>query len=336
MPAGHVYAERQFQLSVPDSTPERRAKGNTILEEGDAQTTLRGGNTTATFDNETGLLVSLKSAGKELLLAPLTPNFWRAPTDNDFGNYMPDWGGVWEQAGRNRTLESRNVIETESNRVMIKVRYAFASDNGDTLAHWTATYTVSADGSIHVQNDFVRNPDLPVMPRVGMNVELVHSLDNVEWFGRGPHENYSDRKESANVGRYTNKVADHYVPYMRPQENGYKTDVRWVSLSDASTSLLVTADELLSFGVSHNRLTDFVPPVKIAITSEDGECARKNDERVNVHVNDVVPRELISFDIDLGQMGVGGDDSWGKRTLQEYSLNEASYSYGFTLAPNEK
>ena len=169
-----------------------------------------------------------------------------------------------------------------------------------------------------------------------MNVELVRSLDDVEWFGRGPHENYSDRKESANVGHYSNKVVDHYVPYMRPQENGYKTDVRWVSLSDAETTLLVTADELLSFGVSHNRLGDFVPPVKIAITSEDGEGARENNERVNMHVNDVVPRDLVSLDIDLGQMGVGGDDSWGKRTLQEYSLNEANYSYGFTLVPHEK
>jgi beta-galactosidase len=182
----------------------------------------------------------------------------------------------------------------------------------------------------------MRNPDLPVMPRVGMNVELVRSLDAVEWFGRGPHENYSDRKESANIGRYSNKVADHYVPYMRPQENGYKTDVRWVSLSDEETTLLVTADELLSFSVSHNRLADFVPPVKIAITSEDGEGARNNRERVNMHVNDVVPRDLVSLDIDLGQMGVGGDDSWGKRTLQEYSLNEVSYSYGFTLVPHEK
>ena len=89
-------------------------------------------------------------------------------------------------------------------------------------------------------------------------------------------------------------------------------------------------------GLRQAGLGDFVPPVKIAITSEDGEGARENNERVNMHVNDVVPRDLVSLDIDLGQMGVGGDDSWGKRTLQEYSLNEANYSYGFTLVPHEK
>ena len=166
-----------------------------------------------------------------------------------------------------------------------------------------------------------------------MNVELIRSLDKVEWFGRGPHENYSDRKESADVGHYRNTVSDHYVPYMRPQENGYKTDVRWLSLSNNEIGLLVLADDLISFGVSHNRLIDFVPPVKIAITSEDGEGARENDARVNVHVSDVKPRDLTSLDIDFGQMGVGGDDSWGKRTMQQYSLNETTYNYGFTLIP---
>jgi beta-galactosidase len=85
--------------------------------------------------------------------------------------------------------------------------------------------------------------------------------------------------------------------------------------------------------VDQLRLQDFVPPVKIAITSEDGPGARENRERVNVHVNDIVPRELISLDIDLGQMGVGGDDSWGERTLMNYSFTESNYRYGFTLRP---
>ena len=119
---------------------------------------------------------------------------------------------------------------------------------------------------------------------------------------------------------------------MRPQENGYKTDVRWLSLDDGTnTGLLIVADELIGFSVHHNRLADFVPPVKIAITSEDGPGARDNAERVNVNVNDVVPHDIVALNIDYGQMGVGGDDSWGRRTLQKYSLNETSYTYGFTL-----
>ena len=96
---------------------------------------------------------------------------------------------------------------------------------------------------------------------------------------------------------------------MRTRENGHKTDVRWLSLADdTKTGIVFEADELISFGVHHNRFEDFVPPVKIAITSEDGPAARDNEQRVNVHVNDVKPRDLIALGIDLGQMGVGGDD----------------------------
>jgi beta-galactosidase len=334
MPAGHIYAEQQFELSKPENGTSRKPRGETLVDESQTHAVLTGGPVAAGFDRTTGLLSSLQVSGKELLLAPLTPNFWRAPTDNDFGNYMPDWAAVWEQAGRNRKLEKFAISQTDSCCAAVEATYSFATDDGNKVASWTATYTLASDGSVHVSNRFERSPDLPVIPRVGMNVEVIRSLDQVEWFGRGPHENYSDRKESANVGRYRNTVANHYVPYMRPQENGYKTDVRWVALSDQSTRLLVTADDLFCFGVSHNRMIDLIPPVKIAITSEDGEGARENEERVNMHVNDVVPRDLISLDIDFGQMGVGGDDSWGKRTLQEYSLNKTSYEYGFTLFPH--
>ena len=150
--------------------------------------------------------------------------------------------------------------------------------------------------------------------------------------GRGPFENYRDRKSAANVGLYSNTVADHYVPYVRPQENGYKTDTRWFSLSDDNNQgLLVEAEKTLGFSVHHNLQKDFIPPVKIAITSEDGPGARDNKKRVNVHVNDIKPRDLISVNIDFGQMGVGGDDSWGKHTLRRYSLTENQYQYAFWL-----
>ena len=145
---------------------------------------------------------------------------------------------------------------------------------------------------------------------------------------------------------------------MRPQENGYKTGVRWLSLSDArDAAILIIAGGappdrgespaacagigarlggcggLLGFSVHHNRLEDFVPPVKIAITSEDGPQAAGNPERVNMHVNDIEPRRLISLNIDYGQMGLGGNDSWGARPLRKYSLTKPGYRYRFTLRP---
>jgi beta-galactosidase len=334
LPAGHVYAATQFELNPSTQAEARPADTDGVLTVQDKGPELRvsGDGFSMAVSRESGLLSSLMLGGQELMLTPLTPNFWRAPTDNDFGNYMQDWAAVWRQASVNRHLESLDLAGHNGGRVVITASYGFNNDDGQQVARWESIFTIDASGEIHIANGFAKADGTPLVPRIGLNVELINSLENVSWFGRGPFENYRDRKLAADVGLYQNRVADHYVPYMRPQENGYKTDVRWLRLHDGvSAGIEVRADELLSFSVHHNRLQDFVPPVKIAITSEDGPGARDNEERVNIHVNDIVPRDLVSLNIDLGQMGVGGDDSWGKHTLQKYSLNEQSYSYGFTI-----
>jgi len=333
LPDDHVYASTQFDLTTkPGSYKAARGSEPVVTSAGNGFE-VRGHDYVARVDGETGFLSSLVYRGQELLLAPMKPNLWRAPIDNDFGNYMQDWAAVWEQASRNIELASLDV-DDQGDQVLVTAQYSLRDDEGEEVATWQTEFAFDPYGYIHVSNEFLRDDDSPVVPRVGMNIELQRSLDNVQWFGRGPFENYWDRKLAANVGRYANKVADHYVPYMRPQENGYKTDTRWLSLDDgADAGLLVLAHDLISFSVHHNRMSDFVPPVKVAITSEDGPGARDNEERVNVHVNDVVPRDIVSLNIDLGQMGVGGDDSWGKRTLSKYSFTDTSYSYGFILRP---
>ncbi len=335
LPAAHEYAAAQIRLPLePEDFSVAGQTGSLTVAEDDDRVRVRAGDVTAVLSKQSGLLSSLVLSGQELLLRPLVPNLWRAPVDNDFGNYMHEWAAVWEQATRNRSLTRFEVVESEPDRLVAAVRYDFADDAAQKVAEWRANYTFYGDGRIHIDNEFLRNDGLPVVPRIGMNVELKRRLDNVEWYGRGPFENYSDRKLAAMIGRYSNRVAEHYVPYLRPQENGYKTDTRWISLGDGSeTALLTVADDLIGFSVHHNRLEDFVPPVKIAITSEDGPAARDNDARVNMHVNDVRPRDLVSLNVDAGQMGVGGDDSWGKRTLMQYSLTEQRYRYGFTLLP---
>ena len=337
LPAGHSYAKAQFAVVTPARAEvEDRGHSEATVEvtRNDSLTTLAIGDIRYGIDRKSGLLSSIKVAGKQLMLKPLAPNFWRAPTDNDFGNYMGDWAGVWKQAGGNRRLLALDVVDSPDKQITVVVSYAFDDDQGNELGRWDTTFAAATDGSLQVSNHFVRRDGLPEIPRVGMNMELIRALNSVEWFGRGPHENYSDRKQSAHIGLYSNSVADHYVPYMRPQENGYKTDVRWFSLTTPEgEGLEFIANNLLGFSVLHNRMEDFIPPVKIAITSEDGEGARANLERVNVHVSDINPRDLVSVNIDYGQMGVGGDDSWGKRTLQRYMLSELNYEYGFTIRP---
>jgi beta-galactosidase len=337
LPAGHEYASEQFELAnlAEAAKQAQPPRGKIRLKQNGNLLSISGKGFSYGFDTETALLSSINYGENELMLKPMQPNFWRAPIDNDFGNYMPDWAAVWRDAGSNRRLLDLSSEKQDRGSVVVTADYAFDDADGNEIARWSAIYTINAAGELHVSNRFDRQADLPVLPRLGMNLELIRPLDEVQWYGRGPFENYSDRKLAAHVGIYQNKVEDHYVAYMRPQENGYKTDVRWLSLTDNKQSgISFEADDLISFGVHHNRLEDFVPPVKIAITSEDGPGARDDEKRVNIHVNDIKPRELISVDIDLGQMGVGGDDSWGKRTLQKYSLNQQSYNYGFTIKPH--
>jgi beta-galactosidase len=336
LPAEHIYAEAQFEIpnDAVAVAAHRSAKGSLRLEESERAITITGAHFSVGIDRDTGLLSSLVFEGDELILRPLTPNFWRAPTDNDFGNYMQDWAQAWEQAGRNRKLDAIRVVEKRAESVEIEAAYAFYDDQGGAVAEWNSRFTIWATGDVDIENRFEKGIDLPVVPRIGMNLELPKHLNQTEWFGRGPFENYSDRKLAAKVGRYQSPVSDHYVPYVRPQENGYKTDVRWLSLTGSTgTGLLVAADELIGFSVHNNRQGDFIPPAKIAITSEDGPDARENERRVNVHVDDIVPGNFVSLNIDYGQMGVGGDDSWGKKTLMKYSLGEKTYHYGFRLRP---
>ena len=337
LPAGHTYAEHQFEiindLKAEQFSPILNDVAPALaVEHGEENLTVSNDLITVEFDKSTGLMTGLIRGEQQLLLSALEPNLWRAPTDNDYGNYMPDWGRVWLESAQNRDLQALTVESESESQVVVRASYVFKDASGAEIANWNSEYTVYGSGDVRLNNNFTRAEGTPVLPRVGMNMQLVNELDNVKWYGRGPFENYRDRKSAANVGLYQNKVADHYVPYVRPQENGYKTETRWFSLSNENNSgLLVQAEQTIGFSVHHNIQQDFIPPVKIAITSEDGPGARENKERVNVHVNDIKPRDLISVNIDFGQMGVGGDDSWGKHTLRRYSLTENQYQYAFWL-----
>jgi beta-galactosidase len=335
LPANHSYAQSQFEIFNAESQPviTQRAGGRPAVHVSSDILEVTVGTFSVRFDQGTGLLSQVEIAGKRQLISPLTPNLWRAPTDNDFGNYMIDWAKVWKESDQNRQLSSLEVISQDVESVTVRAVYGFNNAVGQQVASWQADFQIFAGGDIKVENHFEKVPGQPELPRLGMNLQIPKAMDQVEWLGRGPFENYRDRKLAAQVGRYKNTVGDHYVPYIRPQENGYKTDVRWLSLQDTQqgAGLLVQAESTLGFSVHHNIQSDFIPPVKIAITSEDGAGARENTERVNVHVNDIKPRNLVSVNIDYGQMGIGGDDSWGKKTLRTYSLADTSYEYTFWL-----
>lgn len=336
LPKNHTYA--RAQLKIPGSArkmlAQPRGAGRVSLLDTDGKLVISTSHGHVEINQTTGLLSSLVFDDRQYLQAPLRPDLWRAPTDNDFGNYMGDWAGVWQQASGAEALRSLEVLEETAKVVRLRAVFSYRSEVSENVASWTTDYTFWPGGDVDISNTFERADGLPELPRVGMNVELIPAIDQVTWYGRGPMENYSDRKNAADVGLYQNRVGDHYVAYMRPQENGYKTDTRWLSLTDGSgTGLRITAHDLISFAVHHNRRADFTPPFKVSITDEDGPDAADNQTRRNTHVSDIKPQPLISLNVDFGQMGVGGDDSWGKRTLQPYMLNQLKYQYGFRISP---
>jgi beta-galactosidase len=181
------------------------------------------------------------------------------------------------------------------------------------------TYTVSGNGKIKVNCAFVTNKEkLPDMPRFGMRWELPVNFDNLEYFGRGPHENYIDRNRSAFVGLYKSKVEDQYFKYVRPQENGYKTDVRWFELrNENGTGVLITGAPYVGFSALHNPIEDF-------------DMENMDDYR---HTNDIVKKDGVFITTDLIQMGVAGDNSWGARPYPEYSVPAKNYAFSFTIEP---
>jgi beta-galactosidase len=154
-----------------------------------------------------------------------------------------------------------------------------------------------------------------------MLFSLKNDLDNFSYYGRGPWENYQDRNTSSLKGIYQSKVADQYVPYTRPQENGYKTDVRWLTLTNNSGNG-IEIEGLQPLGVSalHNYPEDFDPGLT----------------KKYRHTNDITPRNEVVICVDLAQRGVGGDNSWGAMPHEQYQLNNKEYNYGFVIKPKKK
>jgi beta-galactosidase len=175
------------------------------------------------------------------------------------------------------------------------------------------SYDVSPDGVISVTGKFAVDGALPPLPRVGFQVQLPGTLDAVEWYGRGPHESYSDRKEGARLGKYTAKIADLHFPYVMAQENGNHTDTRWVSIVDATgEGLRITSAERFDFTAHDYTDAALLASKQSQVIERDGR---------------------VTLSVDLAQMGLGGDDSWSPRVHPEFRLAEPEYKFAFEIRP---
>jgi len=327
--AGHEVAYEQFKLPISAPAISVNPKGKLTMEKGTSNTTIKGADFAVTFDLVKGGMNSLVLAGKEMLnegKGP-EPDFWRAPTDNDFGNGHDKRCRVWRKAGDGRKLTGSKVTKISENQVNVQLTFDIPGLDGKTVAKYESVYKVYGDREIEVINNFKAIAEkLPEIPRMGMNLQLAREYENMQWLGRGPQENYSDRNTGALVGLYDGKVKDQYWAYIRPQENGNKTDVRWVAFTNNDgNGLLSIGSPLLSVSAHHNLMEDFESPVRTVGRIYDGK------EVVNRHISDVKERNLVSVNLDYKQMGVGGDNSWGARTHPQYLLTDKEYSYSFRL-----
>jgi len=318
---GHVISWDQLNVPFVVSPAPRRDVGSlpaVKLGEIPDELVVSNESFSIAISTKSGSIDSYNVGGHELLSAPLEPNFWRPPTDNDRGNSMPERQGVWQLAAIHRVTTSVKGEQPAPNVVKITATSNLPAGG----AKQDYVYTIYGDGSVEVDSIF--NPGdspLPDLPRVGMQMRVIGSLRNVEWYGRGPQENYWDRNLGAAVGIYSSTVDKLSFPYVEPQETGNRTDIRWVSFTDDhGFGLKATGMPLLSFSAWPFRMSELEHekiPVNVG----------------HKHFSEIVPSDDITVNLDYRQMGVAGDDSWGAPVHKEFSLSATSYEYKFLLEP---
>ncbi len=315
VPLGHEIARDQIAFEFNNYFVEESEEAlNYEVKNEDRRIVVSNEDTYIEFSKNSGKMDRYSYKGKTLISSAPKPDFWRAPTDNDFGNNLPTRSSVWRNAGNNLKLKNIELEETE-NAIIITANYLIQ----DIQSDYQMKYTVLKDAKVKVEIAYKAGIEgLPSIPRFGSQMRLWNGYDNFTYYGRGPWENYNDRNNAAFIRIHKSKVADQYVPYIRPQENGYKTDVRWLTLTDGNgEGLKVEGLQPISVSALHNLAEDFDP----------GFTKKQQ------HASEINPRNAVFLNVDLAQQGVGGDNSWGAWTHRQYRLEASEYKYGYILSP---
>ena len=368
IPVGHEIAYEQFRLPVTVDKAAYKAAGPTLSfkEEGN-NLIVSSSKVYFEFNRDSGLVTSYKVDGTEYFDRGfgVQPNFWRAPNDNDYGNTNPKRLLIWKTSSHNFNISNAS-ISMEGQNAVLSVVYNLPAGN-----QYLMDYRIYPDGIINVNVKFTatdqeairtevqedthlatytpgkkkENKDQLEVPRIGVRFRIPQSLNVVEYFGRGPEENYIDRNAGSMVGRYKTTADFMYVDYVRPQENGHRTDTRWVALTDKNgRGLLVQAKQTIGFNALRNTVEDFDSeessrPYQWRNRSPEEINQHNVDEARNLirkmtHINDIVPRNFVEVCVDMRQQGVAGYDSWGAKVQPGYTIPaNQNYEWGFTFVP---
>ncbi len=333
----HVYASEQVQLFLNAGSPQQESFDVASAPlESDTEHLLvvstTDNATKVTFDKQTGLLSALEVAEQDILLSPVTPALWRALTDNDYGFEPNTWDFGWREVRENTKLVSFDHKRDVSGSILVETHHSLYNSVNRLMGEWFSVYQVNGEGTIEIVSRFERAEGVTMPPRVGLRLALADDYQDLSWFGRGPHENYIDRNWSAHVSKYHATVDSQYTPYLRPQENGYKTDTRWLKLSDlqgttVQFSFVQGPYDGFGFSALPNPLEDFEASDDIWRLS-----TQENRIKPDIHLNDIPERQGTFVHIDAIQAGVGGDNSWGKRTHNEFTPREQQYEFTVSIS----
>lgn len=326
IPAGHIVAKDQLVLNeykAPAMTLQNVTDMNIQtalprIDDANSQCVMiEGENFNIQFAKADGFMDKYMVDGLDMIKegAKLTPNFWRAPTDNDFGAGLQQKYAVWKNPEfKLASLKS----EMKDGLAVVSAEYEMPSVSAGTKLQ--LTYEINNRGAVKVSQKLVAEKGAKVSNifRFGMQMVMPKSFENISYYGRGPVENYIDRKWATELGVYNQTVTDQFYAYIRPQENGNKTDIRWwKQLNEAGRGLQFVAEAPFSASALH-----------YTIESLDSGWEKKQE-----HSNEVEPADLTNFLIDKVQMGLGCVDSWGAIPREEYMLPYGDYEFTFIMQP---
>ncbi|MDD4970346.1 MAG: glycoside hydrolase family 2 TIM barrel-domain containing protein [Paludibacter sp.] len=305
---GFCIAREQFVIKPYLWTKVSSAEKQAIVTESTSQIELKTETMTFTLDKKNGSLVSWKVNQQELLKGMLEPYFWKTPNDNQKESGYKEEFGIWKKAAENRVVKNI-AISRQRNFVSVK----FDVNLSTIGANYTLNYQLNGNGKLQVEAAYTPLRDsIPCIPKFGMRVRILENYRTVDWYGRGHFENYPDRKTASLIGLYHSALANFTVSYPAPQDNANRCDVRWFSLSASNdASLRITGLQPLNF-----RAWPY--------TEDDLENTR--------HDYQLPKRDFINLNIDLNIHGVGGDDTWGSKTMEKYNNSgNIPYRYGFIM-----
>ena len=316
---GFVVAREQFVLESWNFPTSLQGKPAKVQKTADGLKVLTQ-HGLITIDN-TGAVSSWMVDGQEMLRAPLEPYFWKPENDNQHAAHFAERLGVWREAAQHRTVKS---LRTEEGETCVKVIAEMQLPVGADL---TLTYSFNDEGQMMVDMDYQPTAtDIPLIPKFGMRMRIPADMTEINYYGRGPWENYPDRKRSALIGLYKMPLSEYETEYIHPQDNGNRCDIRWFKISQPSSS---SSTVPVASATGRTLRIGGLQPLCIRAWDygeEDLDAAPR-------HPQDIQRGRFVNLNIDLNIHGVGGVDTWGQRTLPQYTIDgNRPYHYAFILS----